>query len=108
MLELTFLFILDWGSYIICIAKKAYKKIEALILSIKFISPKVALYLYKSNMRPCMEYCCYVRPGAPSCYKELLHKLQKQICCTAGPSFATSFVPSTHLRNVASLSIFFR
>ena len=27
---------------------------------------------------------------APSCYLELLDKLQKQICRTAGPSLATS------------------
>ena len=39
---------LDWDSYIISIAKSASKKIKALIRSIKFLSPEVALYLYKS------------------------------------------------------------
>ena len=39
----------------------------------KFVSPEVALYLYKSNMRPCMEYCCHVWAGALSCYLELLN-----------------------------------
>ena len=39
MLGLIFSFKLDWGSYIISIAKTASKKIEALIHSMKFLSP---------------------------------------------------------------------
>ena len=38
-------------------AKTASKKIGALICSMKFLSPEVALYLYKSTLRPYMEYC---------------------------------------------------
>ena len=60
MLGLTFSSKLDWGSYIISIAKTASKKIGALIRSMKFLSPEVALYLYKSTIRSCMEYCCQV------------------------------------------------
>ena len=56
MLGLTFSSKLDWGSYIISIAKTASKKIGTLIRSMKFLSPGVALYLYKSTIRPCMEY----------------------------------------------------
>ena len=77
MLGLTFSSKLDWGSYIVSIVKTASKKIGALIRSMKFLSPEVALYLYKSTMRSCMEYCCHVWAGAPSCYLELLDKLQK-------------------------------
>ena len=72
MQGLTFSSKLDWGSYIISIAKTASKKIGALIRSVKFLSPEGALYLYKSTIRPCMEYCCHVWAGAPSCYLELL------------------------------------
>ena len=108
MLGLTFSSKLDWGSYIICIAKSASKKIRALIRSMKFLSPEVALYLYKSPIRPCMEYCCHVWAGAPSCYLELLDKLQKRICRTVGPSLAASLEPLSHRRNVASLSLFYR
>ena len=71
MLGLTFSSKLDWGSYNISIAKTASKKIGALIPSMKFLSPEVALYLYKSSIRPCMEYCCHGWAGAPSCYLEL-------------------------------------
>ena len=95
MLGLTFSSKLDWGSYIISIAKTASKKIRALIRSMKFLSPEVALYLYKSTIRPCMEYCCHVWTGVPGCYLELLDKLQKRICGTVGPSLAASFEPLT-------------
>ena len=96
MLGLTFSSKLDWGSYIISIAKTASKKIGALIRSMKFLSPEVALYLYKSTIRPCMEYCCLVWAGAPSCYLELLDNQQKWIYRTAGPSLATSLEPLAH------------
>ena len=108
MLGLTFSSKLDWGSYIASIAKTAPKKIGALIRSMKFLSPEVALYLYKSTIRPCMEYCCHVWAGAPGCYLELLDKLQKRICRTVGPSLAASLEPLAHRRNVASLSLFYR
>ena len=108
MLGLTFSSKLDWGSYIISIAKTSSKKIGALIRSVKFLSPEVALYLYKSTIRPCMEYCCHVWAGAPSCYLDLLDKLQKQICRIVGPSLAASLEPLAHCRNVASLSLFYR
>ena len=94
MLELTFCFNLDWGSNII--AKTASKKIGALILSTRFLSPEVALYLYKFSIHPYMEYCCHVWCGAPSCYLELLDKLQKRIWTTVGPSLATSLEPLAH------------
>ena len=57
MLGLTFSSKLDWGSYIISIAKSASRKIGVLIYSMKFLSHEVALYLYKSSIRQCMEYC---------------------------------------------------
>ena len=85
MLGLTFSSKLDWGFYIISAAKTAFKKIGALIRSMNFLSPEVALYLYKSTIRLCMEDCCHVWAGAPSCYLEL-DVIQKRICRTVGPS----------------------
>ena len=80
MLELTFSFKLDWGSYIISVAITVSKKIWVLITSMKFLSPEVALYLNKSTRQPCVEYCCHVWAGAPSFYLELLENQQKRIC----------------------------
>ena len=108
MLGLTFSSKLDWGSYIVTVAKSASKKIGALIRSMKFLFPEVALYLCKSMIWPCMEYCCHVWAGAPSCYFELIDELQKWICRTAGPSCAASLEPLAHCLNVASQSLFDR
>ena len=77
MLGLTFSSKLDWGSYIISIAKTVSKKIGVLIRSVMCLFPEVPKYLYKSTIHPCMEYCCYVCAGAPSCYSKFLDKLQK-------------------------------
>ena len=60
----------------------------------KFLSPEVTLYF------------CHIWAGAPSCYLELLDKLQ--ICRTVGPSLAASLEPLAHRRNVASLSLLYR
>ena len=105
---MTFSSKLDWASYIVSIAKTASKKIGALIRFMKFLSPEVALYLYKSTMWPCMEYYCHIWAGVPSCYLELLDKLQKRVCRTVGPSLTASVEPLAHHGNVASLSLFYR
>ena len=108
MLRLTFSWNLDWGSSIISIAKTASKKIGVLIRSMKFLSHEVALHLYKSTIRSCMEYCCHVWAGAPNCYLELLDKLQKRICRAVVPSLAASLEPLAHRQNVASVTLFYR
>ena len=53
-------------------------------------------------------HCCHVWTGAPSCYLELLDKLQKRICRTVGLSLAASLEPLAHCQNVASLCLFYR
>ena len=109
LLGLTVSFKLDWGSYIISFAKTASKKIGALIRSMKFLSPEVALYLYKPTICPCMEYLLLSCLGwCPQLLFRLSDKLQKRICRTAGPSLATSLEPVAHRQNVASLSLFYR
>ena len=102
MLGLTFSSELDWNSYMISIAKTVSKKIGVLICSMKFLYCGVVLYLYKSTIQPCMEYWCHVCAGSPSCYLELLDKLQKQICRTVGPSLSVSLEPLAHRMNVVS------
>ena len=63
VLWLSFSSKLDWGSSSVSIAKTAKKKIGALICSMKFFSPDVALYHYKSTIQPYKEYCWYVWTG---------------------------------------------
>ena len=107
MLGLTFFSGLDWGSYIISVAKTASRKIGALI-DFMFLSPDVALYLCESVIWPCIECCCHVWAGAPIYCLELLDGLHGQICRTAGPSIAASLESLAHQQNVASLILFYR
>ena len=99
---------MDWGSYIFSIPKTTTNKIEAVIFFMKFLSPEVVFYHCKSSMWPCMEYCCHVWAAAPSCYLEMLDKLQKQICRTVISSLTVSLEPQGHCQSVASLSLFYR
>ena len=85
---LTFSSKLDRGSHIIFIAKNCLQENW-----MKFLFPEVLLYLYKSSIRPCLEYCCHIWAGAPSCYSELLDKLQKWICRTVGLLLTASLEP---------------
>ena len=77
MMGLSFCYKLNWGSYTIYIAKTASNKIGALIRAMKFLSAEFAVYLYKSTIQPCTEYCCHAWVCAPNCYLEMLDKLQK-------------------------------
>ena len=72
-----FLFQIGLGLLYCLVAETASEKISS--KKISPLSPEVALYLYL------MEYCCHVWAGTPSCYLELLDKLEKRICRTIGP-----------------------
>ena len=74
MLGLTLSSKLDWGSYIISIAKTVSKKIRALVCSMKFLSPEVAVCI---SINLTYAHVCHIWAGAPSCYLKLLDKLQK-------------------------------
>ena len=70
---------LDWGSYVISIAKTASKEIGALICSMNFFSPEVALYLYKSMygiLLSCLGLCAYLLLGIPRQGVVLVHDTQ--------------------------------
>ena len=79
VLGLSFSLKLDLGSHSVFIAEIASKKVETLICSMKFLPPKITLYLCKSNIMPSMEYFCHVELGASSSHLDILYKLQKQV-----------------------------
>ena len=53
-----YLSLLNWiGALTLSLLLKLLpKKIRDLIRSVKFISPELVLYLYKSTIRPCTDY----------------------------------------------------
>ena len=74
----------------------------------KFLSPEVALYLYKSPKTPCMEYCCHGWVGVPSSDLKLLDNQQKLVWKTVGSSIPVSLKPLAHCWNLAGLILFYR
>ena len=71
-----------------------------------FFSPENALYLYKFIILSCMDYCCRVWAGVPSCYLDMLDKLQDRVFKTIGLSHAAFLHSLVHHWNLASLSLF--
>ena len=110
MLELSFSSKLDWGSYMISIAKTISKKNWSLS------SFYQVLFAWGCSMQghgsfhrwPCMKHCCHVWGIAPSCYLKTLDKWQKRICWTVGLSVTASLEPLAHPQDVASISLFHR
>ena len=109
MLGLIFSSKLDWGSYIISIAKSASKKIGALICSVLWSFFLLRLLSISINLPYGYAWNTVVMFGLVllvATWNELLDKLQKRICRTVGPSLAASLEPLAHRRNVASLNLF--
>ena len=88
MLVVSFSSKLDWGSSIISIAKTSSKKIEFLISSVKFVSPEVVHYLYKSILHGIL--LSRVWDVVTSCYYDMLDNLQKLVFGAVGPTLAAS------------------
>ena len=66
----------------------------------------IYIYIYKIFKNLTYDYAWNTivmsRLVAPSCYLELLRRLQKQISRTVGPSLAASLEPLVHCQNLAS------
>ena len=87
--------------------KLAFKKFRVLI-PIKFLFFKGCLLSQKFTIQPGMKYFFYAWCVAPSCYLDMLDKLQKLLFWTFGTSPAASLKPSPHHDNVARLYVFCR
>ena len=74
-----------------------------------FFCPSQLLTIYKSQIRPSLEYCSHVWGGAPRSSLHLLDKVQfKAIRLINNPSLTKSLQSLSHRRLVADLSIFYR
>ena len=88
LLGLSFSFDLTWTDYIKSIAKSASMKVGSLYRARHYLTPECILHLYKSLIRPCMEYCCHIWAGAPSVVLSLLDKVQRRFVNIIGPTLA--------------------
>ena len=98
----------SWKSYIESSAKSAAMKVGSLLRCKGFLTPETILYLYKSTIRPCIEYCCHLWAGAPATCLSLLDRIQQRICNVIGPNLSSKLDSLSHRRNVASLSLFYK
>ena len=72
-----------------------------------FLSRESMLYLYKSQIRPKMEYCSRIWSDA-SLQSRLLGRLQNRMKGLVGYDLFSTLQSLSHWRNVANLSLFYR
>ncbi len=108
LLGLTLTADLRWNKYIESIASSTARKVGSLSRARKFFSPESILQIYKSTIRPCMEYCCHIWSGAPSVCLGVLDRLQRRICNIVGPALASRLQSLFHRRAVTSLCLFYK
>ncbi|CAE1275264.1 unnamed protein product [Acanthosepion pharaonis] len=110
LLGLTLSADLRWNKYIESIVSSTTRKVGSLCRASRFFSPESILQIYKSTIRPCMEYCCHIWPGSPSraVHLKVLDKIQRRICNVIGPDLASRLQSLSHRRAIASLCLFYK
>ena len=102
---------LSWKTHIHSTAKHASQKFGFLSKARGFFSPSQLLTIYKSQIRPSLEYCSHIWGGAPRSSLHLLNKVQSKAIRPINNSSLTKSLQSlslSHRRLVADLSIFYR
>ena len=100
---------LTWKTHIHSLAKHASQKLSFLARARGFFSSSHLLSIYKSQIRPSLEYCSHVWGGAPKSNLCLLDKVHfKAIRLINNPNLTKSLQPLSHRRLVRDLSIFYR
>ena len=100
---------LIWKPHIHSIAKHESQKLGFLSRARGYFSPLQLLTIYKSQIRPSLEYCSHVWGGVPNSSIHLLDKVQSKAIRLINNPNLTNFLQSlSHRRLVAALSIFYR
>ena len=82
--------------------------VGSLFRSKKYLSPSSILYLYKSQIRPKMEYCCHILGGAAKTSLSCLDRVQRRLRYLVEDELYSTLPPLVHRRYVSSLSLFYR
>ena len=67
----------------------------------KFHCSEIIIYPYKFTMQSCIQYCYHVWAGPPSCYLDVLDKLQKRVYRSVGHLL----VRLTHCQNAQPANV---
>ena len=108
LLGLKFTPDLKWNSYIESVAKETAKMVGSLHRSKRYLTPPAILYLYKSQIRPRMEYCCHIWAGSAQTSLSSLDAVQKRLRSLVGDELFGTLQPLSHRRDVSSLSLLYR
>ena len=108
LLGLKFIPDLRWNTYIRSSAKSAGKMVGSFYRSRKYLTPEAMLYLYKSQIRPQMEYCCHIWGGAAQTSLSCLDRVQNRLRNLVGDDLFSTLPPLSLRRDVASLSLLYR
>ena len=99
----------NWHTHVSNIAKSAACKLGFLFRAKRYFSAENLLTLYKSQIRPCLEYCSNVWGAAPKTTLAMLDSIQKRATKLIGNENLTAGLPPLQLRrDVGDLSLFYR
>ena len=100
---------LTWKEHIHGIAAVASQKLGFLFAVRSYSSSTLLLALYKSLVRPHLEYCSHIWAGAAECHLELLNKIQRRATRLVGNANLTfQLAPLNAHRRVGFLFLFYR
>ena len=108
LLGLKFTPDLKWNAYILAVAADTGKMVGSFYRSRKYLTPSALLYLYKSQIRPKMEYCCHIWAGAAKTTLSSLDRVQRRLRRLVGDDLYGKLQPLSLRRDVASLALFYR
>ena len=98
-----------WKPHFNSIAKHASQKLGFLSRARGYFSPSQLLTIYKSQIRPSLEYCSHFWGGAPKSSLQFLDRVHsKAIRLINNPNLTNSLQSLSHRCLVADLSIFYR
>ena len=103
---LTFTRSMNWKPYIQSIVNVASRKVGSLYRAQHFLTPESILYMYKSTIRSCMDYCSHIRGGAPRSHVlDLLDRVQKRVVSLVGSGTFSDLHALSHRRDVAMVNV---
>lgn len=100
---------LIWQDHILSSAKKAACRLGFLRRSKKYFNSENIILMYKSFIRPILEYNSHIWAGAPSSSKIIVDRIQtRAFRIVSNDSLCTTVDSLEHRRNVGALGLFYR
>ena len=99
---------LSWTNHVACIAKRASQRLGALYRIRSYLTKESILYLYKTQIRPILEYCSHLWSRSTASGSALLDRIQRRVTNLIGPELSQKLEPLSHRRDVSSLTLFYR